>query len=190
MAWHLAPSLKALFSEVDRRWPDRKRGSDGSVGDTSHAARESEHNPDRDPDPMPLGAVSAIDITKDSAAQMEEIRAALVRDPRVWYVIHNRRIWSRTHDWVPRTYTGANPHEKHLHVSLRQTKAAHDDTSSWGIAHATPPAPPSATYTVRKGDTLTKVAKDHGTTVAALVALNGIKNADLIKVGQKLRLAK
>jgi murein DD-endopeptidase MepM/ murein hydrolase activator NlpD len=44
------------------------------------------------------------------------------------------------------------------------------------------------TYTVVSGDNLTKIAKAHGTTVAKLVALNGIKNANLILVGQVLKL--
>ena len=41
-------------------------------------------------------------------------------------------------------------------------------------------------YTVVKGDTLTKIAKDHNTTVAELVRLNNIKNPDYIVVGQVL----
>ena len=38
------------------------------------------------------------------------------------------------------------------------------------------------TYTVVKGDNLTKIAKKYGTTVDTLVALNGIKNKNLITV--------
>jgi len=41
-------------------------------------------------------------------------------------------------------------------------------------------------YTVVKGDTLTKIASKFGVTVADLVGWNGIKNPDLIVVGQKL----
>ena len=41
-------------------------------------------------------------------------------------------------------------------------------------------------YTVVKGDTLTKIAKDYNTTVAKLVELNNIKNPDYIVVGQVL----
>jgi flagellum-specific peptidoglycan hydrolase FlgJ len=43
-------------------------------------------------------------------------------------------------------------------------------------------------YVVQKGDTLTGIAKRYNTTVQSLVKLNNIKNPDLIKVGQKLRL--
>lgn len=50
------------------------------------------------------------------------------------------------------------------------------------------PAAPAGTYTVKKGDNLTKIAKANGTTVAKLVELNGIKNANLINIGQVLKL--
>ena len=43
-------------------------------------------------------------------------------------------------------------------------------------------------YTVKKGDTLTSIAKKYGTTVSELVKLNDIKDANLINVGQKLRI--
>lgn len=43
-------------------------------------------------------------------------------------------------------------------------------------------------YTVESGDTLTWIANKYGTTVNQLVAWNGIKNPNLIYVGQKLRV--
>lgn len=42
------------------------------------------------------------------------------------------------------------------------------------------------TYTVKKGDTLSSIAKKYGVTVSNLVTWNGIKNPDLIRVGQKI----
>jgi murein DD-endopeptidase MepM/ murein hydrolase activator NlpD len=51
------------------------------------------------------------------------------------------------------------------------------------------PTPPLAgTYTVVKGDNLTRIASRNGTTVAELVRINGLKNANLINVGQVLKL--
>lgn len=44
------------------------------------------------------------------------------------------------------------------------------------------------TYKVVKGDTLSKIAKQYGTTVDTLVKLNGIKNKNLIYVGQIIKL--
>ena len=46
----------------------------------------------------------------------------------------------------------------------------------------------SSVYVVKKGDTLTKIAKSHGTTVDAIKKLNGVKNVNKIVVGQKIRL--
>lgn len=46
----------------------------------------------------------------------------------------------------------------------------------------------SGTYTVKKGDTLSGIAKRYGTTVKELAALNNIKNVNLIQVGQKLKV--
>ena len=45
-------------------------------------------------------------------------------------------------------------------------------------------------YTVKRGDTLSAIAAKYGTTVKAIAAENGIKNVNLIYVGQKLRITK
>lgn len=55
---------------------------------------------------------------------------------------------------------------------------------------AAPPAADSAAFTVyvvKAGDTLTRIARRHGTTVRALRVTNGLK-VDRIIVGQKLRV--
>ena len=41
-------------------------------------------------------------------------------------------------------------------------------------------------HTVKRGETLSSIAKKYNTTVEALVASNGIKNRNLIYVGQVL----
>jgi N-acetylmuramoyl-L-alanine amidase len=46
----------------------------------------------------------------------------------------------------------------------------------------------SATYVVAPGDTLTSIAREHGTTVASLVAANDLADPDRIRAGQQLRL--
>lgn len=44
------------------------------------------------------------------------------------------------------------------------------------------------TYTVKRGDTLSAIAQKHGTTVAALVAANGIPSPNLIRAGEVLEI--
>ena len=48
---------------------------------------------------------------------------------------------------------------------------------------------PDGSYTVRPGDTLSSVAARHRTTVEVLAATNRLKDANQIKVGQRLRLS-
>lgn len=43
-------------------------------------------------------------------------------------------------------------------------------------------------YIIKKGDTLSKIAKKYKTTVKKIASLNNIKNVNLIKVGQKIRV--
>lgn len=138
MSWKLAPSLAALFAEINATWPARDRSIDGTVGDTSHAARKSEHNPNRDPnDDVPDGLVTAVDIDRDGI-DVKRVINALISDHRTWYVIYDRKIYSRTYGFKARNYTGSNPHTSHLHVSLMQRKSACADTGSWGIYKAKP----------------------------------------------------
>ncbi|SCD36946.1 LysM domain-containing protein [Streptomyces sp. TverLS-915] len=52
------------------------------------------------------------------------------------------------------------------------------------------PAAKSTTYRVRAGDTLSGIAAAHGTTVAKLAKANNLKNPDVIRVGQTLKIVK
>jgi len=44
-----------------------------------------------------------------------------------------------------------------------------------------------STHTVKAGETLSGIASKYGTTTSSLQKLNGIKNANLIKIGQKIK---
>jgi len=136
---HLAPSLVALFTEVDKRWPNRSRKSDGWIGDTAHQTRQSDHNPD----PFPGGVVRAVDITVNGI-DVEELLRAVVGDPRVWYVIYNRRIASATKGWGWQDYTGPNPHTAHVHISIKHTPSAESGTTRWLDAPKAPKPPAAA----------------------------------------------
>lgn len=50
------------------------------------------------------------------------------------------------------------------------------------------PSPTVEYYTVRKGDTLSGIASRYGTTYQHLAEINGIKNANLIYAGQRIRV--
>lgn len=120
----LVPSLDALRSEFNRNFPRRDKASDGWIGDPAHQAGTSDHNPDAN------GIVHAIDVDEDlraPGATMRECVDEVVRrhrvgaDNRLTYVIYERVIWSASHDWRPRVYTGSsNPHDKHAHFSARR----------------------------------------------------------------------
>lgn len=58
------------------------------------------------------------------------------------------------------------------------------------VSNSTPntPAPTGNVYTVVKGDTLTKIAKQFGTTIEAIAKANNIANVNLINIGQKLTI--
>jgi len=45
-----------------------------------------------------------------------------------------------------------------------------------------------STYKVKSGDMLEKIAKTHGTTVKAIIALNGLKSANRLQPGQVLKM--
>lgn len=61
-------------------------------------------------------------------------------------------------------------------------------TTSSTTKPSTSHAKKTVTYTVKRGDTLSGIARRYKTTVAKLVKDNGIKNANLIYVGQKIKI--
>lgn len=140
MSWRLAKSLDALRRQVNVLAPHRSKASDGTIGDAAHASRSSDHNPWVTDGAM--GVVTALDLTHDPAngCDAEAIAQALVasRDPRIKYVIWNRRI-ARSYPkvglpaWQWTTYSGRNPHTKHVHVSVVDEKVRYDDDQDWKI---------------------------------------------------------
>jgi hypothetical protein len=132
MAYFLSPALAQLRAEVNATWPDRSKASDGWIGDTSHQARKSDHNPDYGDG----GIVRAIDVT-NSGIDVDRFIAAAVADPRTAYVISRGRVWQnpavyRVSGWRP--YSGTNAHDHHVHVSVRHGAAWDQNTGGWGIA--------------------------------------------------------
>lgn len=134
--WRVAESLSQLRDQVNKKAPNRSKKSDGSIGDAAHATRASDHNPwvvDGS-----HGVVTAIDITHDpdNGFDAEKLAKALqsAQDPRLKYIIWNRRILSSTKKpWKWRNYSGSNPHTKHIHISVHSEKSKYDETGAWTI---------------------------------------------------------
>ena len=124
--WYLAPALAVLRAEIDTRWPDRDHTSDGTIGDARHQATRSDHNPNA------RGSVNALDIDVNGV-HVPTILAAVQRHPSAHYWIWRRQIADADDGWRPRPYYGSNPHTHHLHVSIRQSRAAEQDRRPWGL---------------------------------------------------------
>ncbi len=66
-----------------------------------------------------------------------------------------------------------------------------DSAAAQAAAATAPPAPAAKTYTIKRGDTLAKIARKHKMTVPALMKLNNLteKDARRIRPGQELKVA-
>lgn len=154
MNWRESKALLTLRDQVNIRWPDRSKDSDGTIGDEAHQHRKSDHDPDAN------GVVCAMDITHDpqhgfdSYAFADVLRAS--RDTRISYIISNRRICnSQVDPWQWRDYHGINPHDHHVHISVIDKPQFYDDVSAWNLDAKQMPPPVSvaavAWPTLRKG---------------------------------------
>ena len=111
-----------LRDQINARYPDRDKRSDGWLGDARHQTRLSDHNPDEH------GIVRAIDIDRDLSGTpkpdimpdlADQIRiCAKSGDKRIAYVIFNGRICSPKKAWAWRPYDGVNKHNHHCHISF------------------------------------------------------------------------
>ncbi len=133
--WRLAESLKRLRAQINAEFPARDKSSDGSIGDPSHSARKSDHNPNS------KGVVTAIDIDEDLNGDrtlvqvINAIRSS--RDPRVKYIIYEGLITvpgSQLQQW--KKYKGPSAHRHHAHISVNSDPKLYDDTKAWQISTA------------------------------------------------------
>ena len=137
-----ASALVALRAQLDERWPNRSRAADGIAPSAAHhvANPKSDHE---------VG--NALDITHDlvNGPDLAALATALLKDPRAHYVIFQRRIANPEKDggaWRP--YTGADPHEDHLHLSIYAERR--DDRTEWDLAGVGAPASPAITTDDRR----------------------------------------
>ena len=115
-----SPAAVAVLRQATALWPKRNRASDGLLPSKAHIAQNpnSDHN-----------TGLAVDLTHDPKRGVDcaDLFERLKSDPRVLYLIFNRRIWIDKKG--EKKYSGLNPHEKHLHISIKRGKA--NDTSPW-----------------------------------------------------------
>jgi len=131
MAW-LCDAGVTLRKQIDARWPDRDKRSDGWIGDSNHTT--GDHVPDLGSSPS--GCVRAIDVDEDllgpqaakvdpdAADRLVKQLAAYAREGldggRLKYIIFEGRIYSGTYRdrfWLPRPFSG-DPHTTHIHISF------------------------------------------------------------------------
>ncbi|ELY9423759.1 hypothetical protein SLY17_002747 [Cronobacter dublinensis] len=114
-----APSVRKALQDATTRWPNRSKLSDGIMGDVSHQKRKSDHNEG-----------NAFDITHDpvNGPDCNEWAQIVIDDPRVKYVIWNRRIYIVS-ERMWKEYSGTSPHDKHMHVSIYEK--SRNDLSPW-----------------------------------------------------------
>ena len=117
------PAALAVLRQATALQPKRKKASDGLLPSSAHIKQspDSDHN-----------TGYAVDLTHDpkNGIDCAVIFEKFKEDPRVKYLIFNGKIWSKEKSKLGnRRYTGSNPHNKHLHVSIESTMGA--DTSPW-----------------------------------------------------------
>ena len=130
----LCKAGQQLREQFDDSFPDRDRTSDGWIGDSRHAARKSDHNPDEQ------GWVRAIDVDRDLSGKAkpdlmpdvaDQLRILAKSDKRISYIIFAGRIASSKWLWRWRPYTGINKHDHHCHISF--TTKGDEDSSFFNI---------------------------------------------------------
>ena len=119
----LSEAAETLRSQVNDRFRDRDKTSDGWVGDLRHQVRKSDHNPD-----ATSGVVRAIDIDRDLSGATKPDHASYLADQlrlaakhgekRIAYVIFQGRIASPKKAWAWRPYDGVSRHDHHIHISF------------------------------------------------------------------------
>jgi hypothetical protein len=117
------PAALAVLRQATALQPKRKKASDGLLPSAAHVTQSpnSDHN---------TGLAADLTHDPDNGIDCAEIFEKLKEDKRVSYLIFKGQIWSKEKSKLGnRRYTGSNPHNKHLHISINATSAA--DTSPW-----------------------------------------------------------
>ena len=128
-AWFVNKALVRLIAQVRAIVPVIV----GTIGDAAHSNRPSDHNPKAN------GSVDAADFMIGgvfTVSKAQWLVDTLVRfaDPRISYIIYNRRIWKASTSWI--AYNGNDPHTNHVHVSVNGPLKTRD--TMWKLAGKVP----------------------------------------------------
>lgn len=132
--------MQALTDAVESKYPGV---TIYGKGDAAHQLEVSGHNEDDTPgvraelqDADSVPEHRAIDIMVRgpfTKAAGDALVAALLADPaaraRLYYIIWYGYIWSRTHGWEKRAYSGSDQHKDHVHIS--GWAADDENTAGW-----------------------------------------------------------
>ena len=114
------PATKSVLRQATALRPKRKKASDGLLPSAAHVHQNpnSDHN-----------SGYAVDLTHDpkNGINCVEMFIKLQDDKRVKYLIFQGRIWSQAKGVLK--YTGSNPHNSHLHISIKEGYGC--DESAW-----------------------------------------------------------
>lgn len=101
----------------------------------------------------------------------------------------NQTTHTDTYTFTKSTYQDARNFSPAANSEYAKTYLKNNPTKPYVRESSAPSSKSStASYRVRKGDTLSKIASRNGTTVAKLCRLNGIKTTTKLSVGQRLKL--
>ena len=106
------PAALAVLRQATALKPKRKKASDGLLPSAAHVTQSpnSDHN---------TGLAADLTHDPDNGIDCAEIFEKLKEDKRVSYLIFKGQIWSKEKSKLGnRRYTGSNPHNKHLHISI------------------------------------------------------------------------
>lgn len=108
-------------------------------------------------------------------------------NPAAIFDFANQTTHTDTYTFDKRTYTQARNYSPEANAEY--ARAYNADKKNGTRTASASRSSKSRTYTVRKGDSLSRIASRHHTTVKKLCSLNGIKSSTKIRPGQKLRLS-
>lgn len=165
-----AKSLVTLRDQINSLSPNRDKSSDGMLASSPHHVENPNSDHEAHITDGQIRVVTALDITNDIAhgINSEEIAEALraAQDTRLKYVISNKKIFASYSTggkpaWSWRPYTGVNPHNHHVHVSVLGDKFHYDSVAPWKLElRPIADAPLSPTIQVlRNGDKGPEVLK-------------------------------